>query len=146
MFFTFPSLLSFSLFWCFILFFSFSFFLSLSAPVFFHLAAPVIDSIGRPTSGLLEGRRTFLGQYDECVHAQGDAFAGMYCVVQLHLPADLSDQRGAMTATGKTATAATTEVTETIVKLGICVPSTCTDGNLLTIAQRCKLIQVLQTF
>ena len=46
----------------------------------------VIDSIGRPTSGILEGRMTYLGQYDECIAINGPSFAGKYCIAHIQLP------------------------------------------------------------
>lgn len=68
----------------------------------------MIDSIGRPTSGILEGRLTYLGRYDECIAARSSssgsgsgsvtsekvsvpAFSGKYCIAHIHLPGNYSD-------------------------------------------------------
>ena len=51
----------------------------------------VIDSIGRPTSGILEGRLTYLGRYDECIDSTGASFAGKYCIAHIQLPSNISD-------------------------------------------------------
>lgn len=72
--------------------------------LFLFLSLSVIDSIGRPTSGILEGRLTYLGRYDECIAARSSnsgsvtsekvsvpAFSGKYCIAHIHLPGNYSD-------------------------------------------------------
>ena len=44
----------------------------------------VIDAMGKPTSGLLEGHFTWLGSYDECIQIQAtvndtEPIKGQYC-------------------------------------------------------------------
>lgn len=62
----------------------------------------VVDALGKPSAGILEGTATAMGDYDECLditvpkkrrpaptppYAEKDvAFRGQYCVVQIHLP------------------------------------------------------------
>ncbi|OTF75053.1 hypothetical protein BLA29_005666, partial [Euroglyphus maynei] len=48
-----------------------------------------IDSTGRLTSGLLEGRFTNLGQFSECVTTSSESFAGKYCTVYISIPDNL---------------------------------------------------------
>ena len=49
----------------------------------------VIDSAGRLSSGLLEGRFTDLGQFKECIKSTGQAFSGRYCHAFITIPEDL---------------------------------------------------------
>ena len=52
--------------------------------LFCHLYIAVIDAMGKPTSGLLEGHLTWLGSYDECIQIQAtvndtEPIKGKYC-------------------------------------------------------------------
>ena len=52
--------------------------------LFCHLYNAVIDAMGKPTSGLLEGHFTWLGSYDECIQIQAtvndtEPIKGQYC-------------------------------------------------------------------
>ena len=52
--------------------------------LFYHLYNAVIDAMGKPASGLLEGHFTWLGSYDECIQIQAiindtEPIKGQYC-------------------------------------------------------------------
>lgn len=62
----------------------------------------VVDALGKPSAGILEGTATAMGDYDECLeiavpkntrspppvpYAKEDLdFMGQYCVIQIHIP------------------------------------------------------------
>lgn len=62
----------------------------------------MVDALGKPSAGILEGTATAMGDYDECLDIQVPKnlrpppsppytaadldFQGQYCVVQIHLP------------------------------------------------------------
>lgn len=59
------------------------FFVSLVELRFIYvLAKKVIDAFGKPTSGILLGSLSWLGEYSQCKNAtNGDAWKGKYCIL-----------------------------------------------------------------
>ena len=50
--------------------------------VFFEQKKTVIDSFGKPTSGILQGSLGWIGEYRECKNAtDGNEWIGKYCIV-----------------------------------------------------------------
>lgn len=41
----------------------------------------VIDSFGKPTSGILQGSMYWLGEYSECLNITEKSFQGKYCLL-----------------------------------------------------------------
>ncbi|KAJ6223339.1 hypothetical protein RDWZM_001884 [Blomia tropicalis] len=95
-----------------------------------YYANKMIDSIGRPTSGILEGRLTYLGQYDECIATKGENFVGKYCIAHIQLPRNVSQ------TLAKISGISSSLYQNLPVKLGVCLPSTCSTEDVNTIAQQ----------
>ncbi|XP_027198414.2 nose resistant to fluoxetine protein 6-like [Dermatophagoides pteronyssinus] len=93
-------------------------------------ALKMIDSAGRLSSGLLEGRFTDLGQFKECIKSTGQAFSGRYCHAFITIPEDLisllSNISGFDPEMYQMVTA----------KIGICLPSTCQQDDIDSIVHR----------
>ncbi|CAG2200088.1 unnamed protein product [Mytilus edulis] len=81
-------------------------------------ALNMIDAIAKPPSGILNGGFTWLGDYDECLDIKTDSFHGKYCREQLYLATftnPLTRQKGIS------------------LNAGICVPSSCSSDDILTL-------------
>ncbi|KAH7645179.1 nose resistant to fluoxetine protein 6 isoform X1 [Dermatophagoides farinae] len=101
-----------------------------------HYAMKMIDSNGRLTSGLLEGRFTNLGQFSECVTTSSESFSGKYCTVYISIPNNLitvlSNISGFDHIMYETVSA----------KLGVCLPSTCSQEEIEAIARQLSIMFV----
>uniref|UniRef100_A0A2L2YGK5 Nose resistant to fluoxetine protein 6 n=1 Tax=Parasteatoda tepidariorum TaxID=114398 RepID=A0A2L2YGK5_PARTP len=125
-------------------------------------AVKMVDAIGKPSAGILEGTATALGDYDECLSITVPrrmrpipvppykphqiAFHGKYCVVQIHLPdairkAAMAYQAGNRShselANSKTFLRNLVKIAPRAdvaeLRLGVCIPSVCDTKDLQTI-------------
>ncbi|EEC09129.1 hypothetical protein IscW_ISCW006886 [Ixodes scapularis] len=110
------------------------------------MVSTVLDSIGRPPSGILDVTMSDYGDYDQCLEvlsptAEGDEdFRGQHCNIQVehpHIPAltkhaisklpQLLKEDSVYKDVLLTYTRLQTAIG---VRVGICVPSSCTAANL----------------
>lgn len=79
----------------------------------------MFDSIGKPTSGIMQAGFSFLGLYSECIDITNNLFNGQYCLATINLPK--TTNRIFQRYSGKRK-----DIWSNVqVKLGICAPSTC---------------------
>ncbi|XP_077531116.1 nose resistant to fluoxetine protein 6-like [Haemaphysalis longicornis] len=100
----------------------------------------MFDSTGKPESGVLTGGLTFLGSYSECLAAvaestlteeqwnsevRGSPFSSQYCLVTTVLP----HNHPVESETQNISEFFWNQVRDNIVRIGICVPSTCSERD-----------------
>lgn len=88
----------------------------------------MFDSIGKPSSGIMENSFSFLGLYSECLDITNDLFNGQYCLATISLPA--ATHAHFRRYAGKR------DWSNIQAKLGICAPSTCSVGEIRSFTNR----------
>ncbi|XP_022243866.1 nose resistant to fluoxetine protein 6-like isoform X1 [Limulus polyphemus] len=109
----------------------------------------VVDSIGKPPSGVLEGTLSMLGAYDQCLKIsvprkssskeKKPIFEGKYCLAEYQLPLMPNNQSNTRTSSRKSDNQQS--VVENLVQQasispqsalrhGLCVPSTCSNEDV----------------
>ncbi|KFM82164.1 Nose resistant to fluoxetine protein 6, partial [Stegodyphus mimosarum] len=93
-------------------------------------ALKVLDSTGKPSSGLLEGGVYFIGFYSECVNAvvkvsDDSSFSGKYCLLNLKFPETNNQKDVIPEASWIVFTQSQKPPT-----IGVCVPSSCSENDL----------------
>ncbi|KAG9509053.1 Protein dachsous, partial [Fragariocoptes setiger] len=93
-------------------------------------ALKMFDSMGKPSSGLMEASLSFLGHYSECVQLESPKFNGQYCLVNVQL------SQSALSTFGTLAGLPPNLLRDTQPKIGICAPSTCKNHEVSLIANK----------
>ncbi|XP_035206228.1 nose resistant to fluoxetine protein 6-like [Stegodyphus dumicola] len=93
-------------------------------------ALKVLDSSGKPSSGLLEGGVYFIGFYSECVNAvvkisDDSSFSGKYCLLNLEFPETNNQKDIIPEASWLVFTQSQKPPT-----IGVCIPSSCSENDL----------------
>lgn len=88
----------------------------------------MFDSIGKPTSGIMENSFSFLGLYSECLDITNDLFNGQYCLATISLPA--ATHQMFRRYSGKR------DWSSIQAKLGICAPSSCSLAEISSFTNR----------
>ncbi|GIY60599.1 nose resistant to fluoxetine protein 6 [Caerostris darwini] len=133
-------------------------------------AVRLLDALGKPSAGLLEGTATALGDYDECLDItvprrmrpvpvppyteKQIAFHGQFCVVEIGLPKaikqaamayQIGNRSSSELANSKTFLKDLVQIAPradvAAFRMGVCIPSVCTQNDLqLIINEVSKLI------
>ncbi|GIX87793.1 nose resistant to fluoxetine protein 6 [Caerostris darwini] len=112
-------------------------------------AIRMMDAIGKPSGGILEGTSTALGDYDECLDIKYDRITGEYCLLEIKPPGTVVEaMKDYQVNKGRTnhsmATTKSflgflqkvrTNPDHVIFRLGICVPSSCTKEGIQSILE-----------
>ncbi|XP_054157680.1 nose resistant to fluoxetine protein 6-like [Oppia nitens] len=85
-----------------------------------YWANHIIDSMGRPNSGILRMSLSFLGEYSQCLDTEAPNFQTQYCLATIQLPKSDSHFLYQLTSYDWHT------LSKVPVKLGICMPSSCT--------------------
>lgn len=108
-------------------------------------AVHMLDAMGKPPSGIMEGAAMALGSYDQCLeivnprqNSSVPVFVGQYCSVELlpFEPGTVDEDKYLDVTpnfTGKTSSglfADPTTLLKTSLRVGLCIPSTCSREDL----------------
>lgn len=99
--------------------------------------------MGKPGAGLMEASLSFLGVYSECIetivppafaapHTTGPLFSGKYCLASLNLPGETFWKLIKLKEPSPKAILETSLTP----KLGLCLPSTCSSGEIQILANQ----------